>query len=485
MYLESLQDGEQFLEHVQKISQMDPVLVLSPGRNEAARHAMQLHTGAMASDDKVLDMALENAGALRCEGMEDMTDLLKAFSFEVAPKGPRVAVVSNAGGPGVITADAIEQNNLELAHIPQATKKKILKHLPRAASVMNPIDVLGDALATRYAKALELVLKLKSVDGAIVILTPQVMTQIKQTARAIGKVSKAYQKPILCAFMGGTLIHAGETVLTAAKIPNFRFPERAVKAFAQMWKWQQWKTKKQTQQKSTRSFIPQQQVHWVSDALHTHATGAFSSVESDEILQWADIQVPKTKALSGYADAKRFCEKHGYPVVLKISSREVIHKKDVGGVITDIVDEKMLKTALAQIKKQLQVLKVKDGKVQIQQQIESGIEVIVGIKRDSIFGPVLMIGAGGTLAELVDDMYLGFLPNNQVQVEEALKKTRIFRLLSGYRGGQKYDIKALIRLVLRLSDLVRRCEDIAEIEINPVMVTQKGAWALDGKIRKI
>lgn len=483
MYLESIEDGTQYLEAIEMISKTDPVLVLKPGRNKGAQKAMQSHTGAMASDDAVLEEALAHAGAIRCEGVEDMNDLLKAFSYEVAPEGPNVAVVSNAGGPGVITADWIEQCGLQLANIPKATKAKMMKHLPRAASVVNPVDVLGDALSDRYAKALELCLKLKGVDAALVILTPQVMTQIKETARAIQKVSSAYGKPIVCAFMGGSLIQAGEVVLSAAKIPNFRHPERAVKVLAQMYQWRN-NQKHRKRTSSLRNTIPNQQIHWIQDALQIHATGALSSLEADEIIKWAGIKSPHTKMVTSFDQAKQFATQVGYPVVLKMSSCEVLHKKDVGGVIANIENENALKTSYAVMKKRLQMLKKKDTKIQIQSQIPGGVEVIVGIKRDPSFGPVLMIGAGGTFAELIEDKELILLPAGKKQILQRLKQTKIMKILEGYRGDEGYDVHALVSMIAQLAELAVRVPSIGEIEINPIIVNRKHAWAVDAKIIK-
>lgn len=246
LYLESIVDGKKFMELVAEIVKLDPVFVLKPGKSEAAAKAMQSHTGALAGEDAVFDQALAQVGAIRCESLEDMFELSRAFAWEVAPKGPRVVVVSNAGGPAVISADAVGEVGLELAPIDDGTLTQLREHLPRAASVKNPVDVLGDALAQRYADAIEIVMKEERVDALVVILTPQVMTQIEETAELIAKASAKYpDKPIMCSFMGGTHVAAGEEILNKARIPSFRFPERAIKAVAAMWKWRETSNKEQ------------------------------------------------------------------------------------------------------------------------------------------------------------------------------------------------------------------------------------------------
>src|SRR3989338_3347503 len=226
LYLESIENGKEFLDIVKRITAHDPVFILKPGRSTEAQHAMQSHTGAMAGDDAILDEALKEAGVVRCEGVEDMFDLARAFAWENAPAGPNVAIVSNAGGPAVISTDIIKQEGLNVAPIDAKTHEKLTKVLPKAANMNDPIDVLGDALADRYLQAMDLVLAQKQVDALLVILTPQVMTQIKETAEAIVKMSKKHKKPIVCSFMGGSKIQEGEKVLNKYKIPSFRFPER-------------------------------------------------------------------------------------------------------------------------------------------------------------------------------------------------------------------------------------------------------------------
>lgn len=238
MYLESIDDGKEFLKLVSKISVTDPVFILKPGKSKKAQQAIRSHTGSMAGDDAVQDAAFREAGIIRCGGLEDMFDLAKIFSWVKSPKGPKVAIVSNAGGPAVISTDALENEGLQMANLSAKTHKKLKEKLPRAANILNPVDVLGDALANRYGDAINDVLAEKDVDALLVILTPQVMTEIEATAEIIGRLAKKHGKPVVCSFIGGDMIDKGEEVLNTFRIPSFRFPERAIKALAKMWQWQ-------------------------------------------------------------------------------------------------------------------------------------------------------------------------------------------------------------------------------------------------------
>ena len=234
LYLESISDGAQFLQLAKQTTSHDPIFILKPGKTSAAVTAMRSHTGAIAGADDVLDAALSQSGIIRCQTLEDFFDLAKAFSWAGIPAGPRVAIISNAGGPAVISSDCVVKEGLEIAEFDDSTKKKLAEILPRSASILNPIDVLGDALADRFANAAEVVLQTDKCDSLLVILTPQVMTQIEKTAEVIGAVSKKYNKPIFCSFIGGRMISEGEKILDKLHIPSFRFPERAIYVISKM-----------------------------------------------------------------------------------------------------------------------------------------------------------------------------------------------------------------------------------------------------------
>ncbi|MFC1653848.1 acetate--CoA ligase family protein [Patescibacteria group bacterium] len=483
MYLESIEDGKKFLKLTKKISKTNPLFLLKPGKSEAAQKAMQSHTGAMAGEDDVLEAALNQSGVIRCDGVEDIFDFARAFSWENPPEGPGVAVVSNAGGPAVISADILSEYGLELADFDEKTHKQLLEHLPRAASSLNPVDVLGDALAERYKDAINIVLSEDHVHSLMVILTPQVMTQIEKTAQIVADSSKKYGKPIVCSFIGGSHISSGEKILNHHKIPSFRYPERAIKALAAMWKW------KSNQLKSEGTAFsapkPNTKVSNIVKQGLSENRESLNNFESNQILSLSEISTPKTTQAPTYEMARDFAQENGYPIVVKLSSPKLLHKTEVGGIFTNIYSDSDLGSTYDDIyHDRLPNLSSKirsDIAIQVQSQVQKGVEVIIGVKKDPSFGPVLMFGAGGTTTELIKDKNLHILPIDHEQAVEMIKQSKIFKLLNGFRGEKPYNIDRLADVCVKLGNLSLTQPSINEIEINPVIVTHEGIWAVDGK----
>lgn len=457
LYLESISKGSQFLTLTSEISKTDPIFILKPGKTKAAAKAMQSHTGAIAGEDNVLDAALAQAGVIRCQTLEDFFDLSRSLSWNKSPKGDRVAIISNAGGPAVISADAVVNERLLLAEFDEKTHNQLLECLPRFAGILNPVDVLGDALADRYAKAAEIVSQNDQVNSLVVILTPQIMTQIEKTAQSLGKLSEKYQKPIFCSFIGGSLVLEGEQKLNELRIPSFRFPERAIWAIGKMWQY-----KKYQNNPVNISQIPQVQNL-------NHIKKALNNLEANEIVSLAGISTPKTEIVQNIEEAKTFSNSKGYPVVLKLSAPGLLHKKAIGGVILNIETDDQLETAWNKIKR--------DGfDIQIQKQVESGVEVIIGVKHDPTFGPVLLFGAGGSLAEIIGDRNLHLLPINLELAKQLVEKSKINSVLSSY------PLEKLYQTIVILGQIATEVPEIAEIEINPAIVTEDDVWAVDCKV---
>jgi len=486
LYLESISDGKKFMDVSRKMSLKNPIFILKPGKSNAAAKAMQSHTGAIAGEDRVMEAAFAKSGLIRCHGMEDMFDLCRAFSWQQAPQGPKVAIISNAGGPAVISADVIEEEGLELSKFDDNTRQLLLDKLPREASILNPVDVLGDALAQRYRDACEIILQNKDVDSLIIILTPQIMTQIEETAQLISQLSTQYEKPIMCCFIGGSDIAKGEAILNYNKIPSFRFPERAIKALAAMWKWRLWKQIEVSSKKLVEGEAnnPNPQLLTTNYQLPSNRT-TLDSFEANELLKSVGISTPPTSSIESLEQASQFAKENGYPIVLKLSSHLLLHKTESGAVITGVNSDESLEKSFEQMKQNISKLadNVKSSvQIQIQKQVEKGIEVIVGVKRDANFGPVLMFGAGGTLAELIADRNLHILPIDQTQAIELIKESKVFKLLNGFRGAKPYTLETLADLIVKLSQLAQINDRISEIEINPVIITYEQAWAVDGKV---
>jgi acetyltransferase len=486
LYLESITNGPEFLRITTEISKKDPIFIIKPGKTKAAAKAMQSHTGAIAGEDSVLDAALTQAGVIRCQTLEDFFDVSRAFSWEEPPSGPKVAIISNAGGPAVICADAVVNEGLELAEFDDSTKEQLINVLPRFASVINPVDVLGDALADRYAAAAEIILKTNQADALVAILTPQVMTQIEKTAELIGNLKK-YQKPIFCAFMGGSLVTQGEQKLNELKIPVFRFPERAIATIGTMWRWK----KHLEEQKGVAATVSpaidtkKDRALEIINAAKKNNQKTLDNFDANEILANAGIPTPATQIITDLNQAKNFAEMNNWPVVLKLSSPGLLHKKDIGGVVTDISNNWQLEIVWDNYQRKITTLDpdIREHiKVQIQKDILNGIEVIIGTKRDPTFGPVMLFGAGGTYAELIADRNLHLLPVDLDQAKQLVQRSKIATILKGYRNQPPYALDKLYDVIIRLAKIIETNPEISEIEINPLIVTLNNVWAVDGKV---
>lgn len=493
MYLETIEDGEDFMNIASQITLHDPVLLLKPGKTLEAKKVVRSHTGAITGQDDVLDAALKQAGIIRCEGLEDLFDLSKAFSWEEPPEGPNIAIISNAGAPAVLSTDMVRQEGLKLAELSEVTKNRLQRFLPDSIDIRNPIDVQGDALADRYGNAIEALLSQHDIHGLIVIMTPQMLTQIYQTAEYIAKLSQSYKKPIICSFMGGCNIVKGEKILNLHKIPSYRYPERAIKAMGAMWRWRDDSIKRSLRLKKlttnrlginlnlARSFRSNQVINLVK----RQKRKALNSFEANEVLRSWDIKTPDAEMVTNILDSLMFTYKHGWPVALKLSSNKFLHKTDLGGVITNITNKTKLENALEQLDQRIKNLDPelqKSVSIQIQKYISGGVEVIVGIKKDIVFGNVLLFGAGGIYAELMNDRNLHLLPIENFEAQQLVTQSKIFSILNGTRTGKEYALPKLYNLMEKLSELSENYPEISEIEINPVIVTKDDIWAVDSRV---
>jgi len=487
LYLESISNGTEFLRIAREISKKNPMFVLKPGKTEAAAKAMQSHTGAIAGEDDVLEALLFQTGVIRCRTLEDFFDFSRAFAWEDVPVGPNVAIISNAGGPAVISADAVVSEGLKLVEFDDQTRTQLEAVLPRSASIINPVDVLGDALAKRFSQAAEIIIQKADVHSLVIILTPQLMTQIEKTAEVVGDLSKKYKKPIFASFIGGKLVAEGEQKLNEYRIPSFRYPERAIAAIGAMWKFKkQLQGEYEVDGRGEIAFQPELGVikEIIQRAFNDkHRT--LDNLAADKILSSAGITTPPTQAVSGLNEAEGFAMKHGWPVVLKLSSPGLLHKKEVGGVILDIMNKEQLQDAWHKLERKVEQLRdeIKDqASFQIQKGILNGIEVIVGVKRDPNFGPVLLFGAGGTYTELIADRNLHLLPIDLSQAQDLVKRSKVYSLLKGSENEPSCALDKLYDLIVRVGRLADLIPEATDIEINPVFVTLNDVMAVDGKI---
>lgn len=506
IYLEALNEGEEFINTVSQITLNNPVFILKPGKSSATKKAIQSHTGSIAGENAVLDTAFREAGIIRCEGVEDMFDLAKVFSWEKAPKGPNVAIVSNAGGPAVISTDFIQEAGLKLAELSTHTSSQLAKCLPRSVNIHDPVDVQGDALAARYGSAIDIVLGQKDVHALLVILTPQIMTQIHRTAEFIARLASVHNKPVICSFMGGTAISEGETVLNRFKIPSFRFPERAIHALGKMWWWYDYSSRRAAELKVLASNRKQEifetadenkisKIFEIAKKRKFRSVAAvsqspndksiiFTPFETNEILKSWNIPTPPTCPVFDIYEALNFTKEYGWPVVLKVSSNKIMHKTELGGVIININNRAKLTASFAEIQRRINAFDPEIRKtcvIQIQEQVTHGVETILGVKKDPSFGHILMFGAGGTLAELIQDRNLALVSVSRLDAEKLIAGSKVAKVLNGYRGSKRLAVAKLAFVIERLSQLVEKFSEIEEFEINPLIVTEESVWAVDGK----
>jgi acyl-CoA synthetase (NDP forming) len=486
MYLESFVDGQKFMERAKKVVRNKPIIVFKSGTSEAGSAAVSSHTGALSGGDTAVETALRQSGVLRAHCIEDFFNLARLVSMQPIPQGNKIAVITNAGGPGVITTDAIDESPwLELAQFSSQTTAKLKKSLPETANTHNPVDIIGDALADRYEKSFDAVLADKNVDILFTILTPQIMTEKEDTARALIQYNAQYpQKTCVTSFIGGKNISYAAEKLGESNIPNFVFPKTAIHALEYMMFLKRWR-EKQTKQKPKikhNSKSVRVRSHILNEI--KHGKKSLSQKIVTELLNAYDIHVPEILLTRTEQKAVEFAEKIGYPVVLKISSDDVLHKTDSGGVRLDIQNEKELRNAYQEIiknvKKNCKNCEI-DG-ILVQKMYHFGREILIGMKRDPVFGPLVVFGLGGIYVEVMQDVAFRVAPVSMDDALEMINETKAIRLLKGVRGETPSDIKVLAETIVKISQLSIDIPEITEIDLNPMLVFEKGAVAIDGRV---
>ena len=487
IYMESIGNAQAFLSAAREVALSKPIIVIKTGRTEAAARAAASHTGTLTGSDEVLDAAFRRVGVLRVNTIAELFDMAEILSKQPRAKGPRLAIVTNAGGPGGLAADALSLSGGELSEIATDTFSALNELLPAHWSRNNPIDVLGDAGAERYAKVTDLALKDPNTDGVLVILTPQAMTDATATAEQLRDLQSAGDKPLLAAWMGGPAVEKGEDILNAANIPTFKYPDRAARAFTSMWQYSS-NLKALYETPSLASLAPPDLAR--AGKLIGHARKMnrviLTEYESKNLLEAYGIPVVPTRMANSAKEAQKIAGEFGFPVVLKLSSETITHKSDVGGVRLNLRDTKAVADAYDAIENAVTKLhgaSAFDG-VTVQPMVTGGgIELIIGSSPDSQFGPVLLFGAGGKLVEILKDRALGLPPLTATLARRMMEQTRIFSALHGVRGQKPSDLAALDQLMVRFSQLVAGQRRIKEIDINPLVATEDGGFiALDARV---
>ncbi len=487
LYMESIGDARAFLSAAREVALSKPIIVLKAGRTQAAAKAAASHTGALAGSDEVLDAAFRRCGVLRVERIADLFSMADVLAKQPRPKGPRLSIITNAGGPGVLATDALITGGGELAPLAPPTLEALDTLLPAHWSHGNPIDVLGDAGPDRFAQSLQAVASDPNTDALLVVLTPQAMTDPTQTAERLRPLAKLEGKPLLASWMGGADVAAGEAILQKAGVPTFPYPDNAVQAFNHMWRFSRsLASLYETPAVPTDGNAPDRAA---ATALVERARAAgrafLTEAESKHLLTLYGLPTVATHVATTEADAVAAATNLGFPVALKLHSETLTHKTDVGGVQLNLATPDEVRAAYQTIASSVRA-RAGEGHflgVTVQPMVAlDGYELIVGSSLDPQFGPVLLFGAGGQLVEVFHDHALGLPPLTTVLARRMMERTRILTALKGVRGRPPVDLAALERLLVRFSQLVVEQPGIKEIDINPLLAAPGRLLALDARV---
>ena len=490
MYMETIGDARAFLSAAREVALTKPIVVIKVGRTEQAAKAAASHTGSLTGNDEVLDAAFERAGVLRVNTIAELFDMTEALSKQPLPAGPRLAIVTNAGGPAALSTDRLVSDGGKIAELTPETLASLNAMLPPFWSHGNPVDILGDANGKKYADAVALVDKDTQNDGTLVILTPQAMTEATATAEHLKAMSRVDGKPIFASWMGGSGVKAGEDILNEASIPTYAHPDTAARVFCSMWRY----SDNLRALYETPSLVPESEVTAQAresvaqtlEKVRQSGRTILTEVEAKEVLATYGIPIVPTCIALSEEEAVALAQSVGGPVVLKIHSETITHKTDVGGVKLNLQGDDAVRKAWREIKESVTEKGLAEHflgvTVQAMIKFSGSYEIILGSSTDPQFGPVLLFGTGGQLVEIFKDRALGLPPLNSTLARRLMERTRIYEALKGVRGRKAIDLAALEQLLVRFSQLVAEQPWIAEIDINPLMVSPEGFVALDARV---
>jgi len=488
IYMESIGDASAFLSAAREVSLNKPIIVIKAGRTAQAAKAAASHTGSLTGSDEVLEAAFRRSGVLRVNSIADIFFMTDVLAKQPRPRGNRLAILTNAGGPGVLATDALVAGGGELAELSPETMAAFDEILPAQWSHNNPIDILGDAEPERYAKSLEIAAKDPAIDGMLVVLTPQDMTNPTQIAEKLKPYAKGFGKPVLASWMGGAEVAAGEQILNQAGIPTFQFPDSAVRAFNYMWKYSynlKGLYETPTLPQHADAELKRGKAARILSEAREQGRMLLTEYESKQLLAAYGIPTVETRIAVTEDDAVKAAEEIGFPVVLKLHSLTITHKTDVGGVLLNLRDAEAVRRGFQGIKASLTE---KAGAehfhgVTVQPMVKlDGYELIIGSSLDSQFGPVMLFGTGGQLVEVFKDRALALPPLNSTLARRLMEQTKIYKALQGVRGRKPVDIEALDELLVRFSQLIVEQRWIKEIDINPLLASSDHLLALDARV---
>lgn len=479
IYTEGMPNGEEFIRVARQITPKKPVIAIKSGVTQSGSRAVSSHTGSLAGSEQAYQAAFNQAGILRAESMQALFDMALAIGYQPELRGNRIAIITNAGGPGILATDALERAGLSMARFEIETIHALEQYLPDAASAANPVDVLGDARADRYQFAMEKVIADPNTDGLMIVLTPQAMTDIEATAEAIGALADATDKPILACFMGEARVEKGIEILNRFGVPNYPFPERAADAFRAMAKYQEIKSRQTSQTQPIEADI--KQVQTVITRVRSEKRTTIGDSEARDILQAYGLHIPRSEIASSPERAIEIASQIGYPVVLKIASPDILHKTDVGGVKVGLQNAEAVRDAfeLMVYRAQRYIPEARIWGCLVQEMAPAGgLEVLVGMNRDPQFGPLVTFGLGGIYVEILKDVTFRIAPFSREEAEAMIGEIRAHALLDGVRGKPPMDKEAILDTIMRIGQLVQDFPEIAELDINPLMVYPHGQGAI-------
>ncbi len=478
MYLEDLVDGREFMRIAREITSSPtnpkPIIALKAGRTLLGARAASSHTGSLAGSDRVYDAIFIQCGVLRGDTLEEIFDYVKAFSSQPLPKGENVAIVTNSGGPGILATDSCIRFGMNIASFSPSTINTLKKILPPTASLNNPIDLIANAQHEEYEATIREILKDKAVHSSLIILTPTAFTDVDKISEVIVKVAKEFKKPVLCCFLGVYDVSSGIEILEENGIPDYRFPESAARALSEMTNFTRWLRRPQTRIKKFK--VNKSKAKKIIDSVKKEGRPFLLEQESYEILKAYNFPVAKSIMAEDEVQATEAAEKIGFPVVLKVASPDVLHKFDFGGVKLNLKNKTEVRKGFQEILKNVLNMKP-DAKIRgmiVEEMASEGKEIILGMNRDPQFGPILMFGLGGIYVEVLEDVTFRLAPIRELTAKMMITRTKTYKILEGFRGEKAYDIEAITDCLKRLSQLVTDFEDIKELDINPLIVYEKG-----------
>jgi acetyltransferase len=487
LYVESLSNFRKFMSAARAASRLKPIVVLKSGRSPAGTRAAASHTGAMAGEDAVYDAAFKRAGIVRVNTIGELFDCAELMAKQPRPTGPRLAVVTNAGGPGVMAADALSHYGLEPAALRADTVEKLDAVLPAAWSHANPIDILGDASPDRYNEVVKICIGAQELDGVLAVLTPQAMTDPTAVANGLARISKSRRYPLFASWMGGADVEKGTEILNQAEIPTYGTPEQAIRAFMYMHEYSRnLEILQEIPPKLPRTLqFDRQQADSIIAEASRQQKKVLTEFESKRLLTAYGLPVNRTEVAESADEAVEKAKEMGYPLVMKILSPDILHKTEANGILLNLRSEAEVFDAFKKIvtgAREYDPEAVIQG-VTLQTMILRGdYELLLGAKKDPSFGPVILFGMGGIYTEVLHDREIGLPPLNLLLARRLMEKTRVYTLLKGYRNRPPANMELLQETILRLAQLVVDFPEIVELDMNPVIVTDGRPLVVDARI---